>query len=208
MTDEETALETVEDPSESNVPRSAGPLVEVTFQRNPQQKLKFLESEPKALGITQIALGVFHVGCIIVMLTNGMGVLSREAFQIFGSHLVIIAGSLAIAAQNLRLTTLKACLGMQVVACAVSMFNLFFSMEAFSTYHIYSPCWHYEYNITTEICYSIVESSGHFIHTFALVNTAIIAISITLAIYCCKVVNCCFPAPRMPIITVQAPPVQ
>ncbi|XP_010897012.1 uncharacterized protein LOC105026913 isoform X3 [Esox lucius] len=184
FSDEETALETVEDPSESNVPRSAGPLVEVTFQRNPQQKLKFLESEPKALGITQIALGVFHVGCIIVMLTNGMGVLSREAFQIFGSHLVIIAGSLAIAAQNLRLTT------------------------AFSTYHIYSPCWHYEYNITTEICYSIVESSGHFIHTFALVNTAIIAISITLAIYCCKVVNCCFPAPRMPIITVQAPPVQ
>ncbi|XP_061139938.1 uncharacterized protein LOC133157414 [Syngnathus typhle] len=80
------------------------PLVSVTFQRDPNRKQKYLEAEPKALG-------------------------------------------------------LRAGLGMQILSTVASFFN-----------------------------------SSRF------------AISVTLAVYACKVVNCCGPAGKMPVITVQTPP--
>uniref|UniRef100_A0A8C8FXR6 Tc1-like transposase DDE domain-containing protein n=1 Tax=Oncorhynchus tshawytscha TaxID=74940 RepID=A0A8C8FXR6_ONCTS len=132
---------------EEAVPGVEGPLVAVTFQRNPHQKQKYLESHPKALGVTQIALSVFYISSVIVILTNGLSEVVLDPPQIIGSVFVIIAGCLAIAAQNLHLPTLKACLGMQVVACVASVFNLIVSvarMEAPSY-----VCWKYgEGNLT------------------------------------------------------------
>ena len=40
-------------------------------------------------------------------------------------------------------------------------------------------------------------STGHYLAELVLINTALIAISVTLAAYCCKVVNCCSPGQRM-----------
>ena len=38
----------------------------------------------------------------------------------------------------------------------------------------------------------------HYLHAGGtLVQTALVAISITLAVYCCKVINCCSPGSRM-----------
>uniref|UniRef100_A0A673XX42 Uncharacterized LOC115167030 n=1 Tax=Salmo trutta TaxID=8032 RepID=A0A673XX42_SALTR len=194
---------------EEAVPGAEGPLVAVTFQKTPHKKQKYLESEPKALGVTQIALSVFYISSVIVMFTNSMSMVVEDLTQIIGSVFVIIAGSLAIAAQNLHLPTLKACLGMQVVACVASVFNLIVSvarMEAPSY-----VCWKYsDVNITDyyKTCVLFNNSATHYFAELILIQTALIAISITLAAYCCKVVNCCSPGPRMPVITVQVPPAQ
>ncbi|XP_048092110.1 uncharacterized protein LOC125289374 isoform X6 [Alosa alosa] len=105
-------------PNSSSASSNAGPLVQVTFQKDPNRKKKYLESEPKALG-------------------------------------VIIAGSVAIAAQNLSLHT---------------------------------------------------QVEDHYSAEIKVVMATILGISITLATYCCKVIQCCSPAGFMPVITVNAPP--
>ncbi|XP_038849606.1 uncharacterized protein LOC120047996 isoform X4 [Salvelinus namaycush] len=194
---------------EEAVPGVEGPLVAVTFQRNPHQKQKYLESQPKALGVTQIALSVFYISSVIVILTNGLSMVVLDPPQIIGSVFVIIAGSLAIAAQNLHLPTLKACLGMQVVACVASVFNLIVSVARMEAHSYF--CWKYgEGNLTDydKTCILFNNSATHYFAELILIQTALIAISVTLAAYCCKVVNCCSPGPRMPVITVQVPPAQ
>uniref|UniRef100_A0A8C1G7K1 Uncharacterized protein n=1 Tax=Cyprinus carpio TaxID=7962 RepID=A0A8C1G7K1_CYPCA len=105
--------------------------MEVTFQKNPSQKYKYLEAEPKILGVTEIALTVF---C------------NNNVEFLIG----IISGSVAIAAQKLHLPTLKACLGMQVVTCVAYTFCL---LETFvEPYARITDCWHpYNHsNITHE----------------------------------------------------------
>uniref|UniRef100_A0A4W5K1C2 Uncharacterized protein n=1 Tax=Hucho hucho TaxID=62062 RepID=A0A4W5K1C2_9TELE len=194
---------------EEALPGVEGPLVAVTFQRNPHQKQKYLESQPKALGVTQIALSVFYISSVIVIFTNDLSMVVLDLPQIIGSVFLIIAGSLAIAAQNLHLPTLKACLGMQVVACVASVFNLIISvsrMEAPSY-----VCWKYSQGNLTDYyktCVLFNNSASHYFAELVLIQTALIAISVTLAAYCCKVANCCSPGPQMPVITVQVPPAQ
>ncbi|XP_038849589.1 uncharacterized protein LOC120047996 isoform X2 [Salvelinus namaycush] len=188
---------------EEAVPGAEGPLVAVTFQKTAHKKQKYLESEPKALGVTQIALSVFYISSVIVILTNSISMVVEDLTQIIGSVFVIIAGSLAIAAQNLHLPTLKACLGMQVVACVASVINLIVSVSDMAGHEYGYGCWKYvEINSTdhNDSCYSITASTEHYLAELVLINTALIAISVTLAAYCCKVVNCCSPGQRMVII--------
>ncbi|XP_076004379.1 membrane-spanning 4-domains subfamily A member 4A-like [Genypterus blacodes] len=184
------------------------PLVEVTFQKNPARKQKYLEAEPKALGITQIGLSVYQISSASVMLSQGLRKVGEDLF-IAASLMVIVAGSVALAAQNLHRPTLRACLVMQIIACAASVFNLIFSLINLENMHI--SCWHYhyDYNNTSpelELCH---QAEGAYLHLQAesvLIQAALFAISATLAAYCCKVVNCCSPAPQVPVITVQVPP--
>uniref|UniRef100_A0A8C8FCV1 Uncharacterized protein n=1 Tax=Oncorhynchus tshawytscha TaxID=74940 RepID=A0A8C8FCV1_ONCTS len=186
---------------EEAVPGAEGPLVTVTFQRTSHKKQKYLESEPKALGVAQIALSVFYISSVVVMFTNSMSMMMVEDLtHVIGSVFVIIAGSLAIAAQNLHLPTLKACLGMQVVACVASVINLIISVSDMAGHRHGYSCWKYvEINSTdhNDSCYSITDSTAHYFAELVLIQTALIAISVTLAAYCCKVVNCCSPGQRM-----------
>ncbi|XP_018549369.1 uncharacterized protein LOC108895203 [Lates calcarifer] len=186
------------------------PLVAVTFQRNVHRKQKYLEAEPKALGVTQIGLSVFQIVCVSVFLAKGLSHLSTDIAFFISSLLVVIAGSVAVAAQNLHLPTLRACLGMQIVACAASLFNMICSLVKMED--MFTFCWHYAYDNNTlrygEICQRLENTQSHFYAESVVIQAALLAISATLAAYCCKVVNCCSPAPKMPVITVQAPPVQ
>ncbi|XP_055359997.1 uncharacterized protein LOC114844789 isoform X3 [Betta splendens] len=147
MTDEAAVMEEDISPAES-------PLVTLTFRKDDKRKLKYLEAEPKALGITQIGLGLFNIICATVLLGTRIFYLERQIPILISSLLVMIAGSVAVAAQNLHLPT---------------------------------------------------DSLMHFSAESIIVHVALFAISVTLAVYCCKVVNCCTPAPRVPVITVQAP---
>ncbi|XP_067379154.1 membrane-spanning 4-domains subfamily A member 4D-like isoform X2 [Channa argus] len=150
MADEAAVVEEGSSPAQS-------PLVAVSFQRNINRKQKFLEAEPKALGITQIGLNLFNILSASMLLAVDISELSHEIPIFISSLLVIIAGSVAIAAQNLQLRT-----------------N--------ARVHLYAES--------------------------AVMQALLFAISASLAAYCCKVVNCCGPDPKMPVITVQAPPVQ
>ncbi|XP_029382476.1 uncharacterized protein LOC115059027 [Echeneis naucrates] len=185
------------------------PLVAVTFQKNVHRKLKYLEAEPKALGVTQIGLSAFQIICASVFLTEGVSQTHSDIPMIISSLLVVIAGSVAVAAQNLHLPTLKACLAMQIVACCASIVNIICSLIKMD--NILTFCWIYDHNFTeytAEICHKIENAQSHFHAECVVIHTALLAISVTLAAYCCKVVNCCTPAPKVPVITVQAPPVQ
>ncbi|XP_034471090.1 uncharacterized protein LOC117779199 isoform X1 [Hippoglossus hippoglossus] len=195
---------------EDGVRPAQSPLVEVSFQKNVQRVQKYLEAEPKALGVTQIGLSVFQIVCVAVFLAKGLSHIGIDIAFFISSLLVVIAGSVAVAAQNLHLPTLRACLGMQIVASGASLFNLICCLIKMDDSPVY--CWHNHYDNSTlrigEICHNLENIRSHFSVESVLIQAALLAISVTLATYCCKVVNCCSPAPKMTVITVQAPAVQ
>uniref|UniRef100_A0A1A7YLU3 Uncharacterized protein n=1 Tax=Iconisemion striatum TaxID=60296 RepID=A0A1A7YLU3_9TELE len=117
MADEEAVMEESISPAQS-------PLVSVTFQRNVRRKEKFLEAEPKALGITEIGLSLYTIICLGVLRGKGLSNPHSDIPIFIASLLIIIAGNVALAAQNLHLPTLRACLGMQILACCASIVNI------------------------------------------------------------------------------------
>ncbi|XP_068163806.1 membrane-spanning 4-domains subfamily A member 4A-like [Antennarius striatus] len=186
------------------------PLVAVTFQKNVHRKEKYLEAEPQALGITQIGLSLFQIISVVVFLAKDLTRVSTDIPFFISSLLVVIAGSVAVAAKNLHVPTLRACLGMQIVAVGAAVFNFVLAVIKMEDAPYY--CWHYYYDNFTlhygETCRKIENVHSHFHAESMVVQVVLVAISATLAIYSCKVVNCCAPAPKMPVITVQVPPVQ
>lgn len=187
-----------EDPGSSH-----SPLVSVSFQKNEERKFKFLEGEPKALGITQICLSVFHISCIAVLFGKNLLTTGLEIPSFIFSIFICIAGSLAIAAKKLHLPTIRACLGMELVACVSAITLLAFNIIKMLEHETY--CYRYT-GPGREACHST--ESGH-LHLFAelvLIEVALFAISVTLVVYASKVAHCCSPAPKVPVITIQAQP--
>ncbi|KAI4905070.1 hypothetical protein NFI96_016043, partial [Prochilodus magdalenae] len=202
-------------PQNHNVPSERGALVEVTFHKKPYQEQKYLEAEPKALGVTQIMLSLFVISIILVVM--------QENEWAWGAHIVIcslssltmclftfckglISGSVAIAAQNLQLPKLKACLGMQIVMCAVSVICFIISTGLMIDIRHFDVCWEYHNdNATVDICNRMAEAHAHLVGVEALAQAVQIAISATLAAFCCKVVNCCSPWTSVPMIVVNTP---
>ncbi|KAJ4937305.1 hypothetical protein JOQ06_001884 [Pogonophryne albipinna] len=159
--------------------------------------------------ITQIGLSLFQIISSVLFMSKGLSVTPTGIPVIILSLLVLIAGSLTVAAQNLHLPTLRACLGMQIVAVPASITNMIFALVKMND--IPYSCWQYYYDqISTsrEYCHNIEGTISHFSSVCVVINVALVTISITVAAYCCKVTNCCSPAPKMPVITVQAPPAQ
>ncbi|KAK2914180.1 hypothetical protein QQF64_029939 [Cirrhinus molitorella] len=191
---------------ESGEDQIPGEVLHISFQKNPNQKLKYLEAEPKILGVTQIALAVFFTFMVVLLYVNGMA-MGTEVSVVTGSAasmIIIIAGSLAIAAQNLHLPTLKVCLGMQVVACTASVISTFLLL---STFPAIFYCWVQEVESSQKrTCRSLGIGIGNYLGLQKLVMAVQIALSATLAAYCCKVIQCCSPASSVPIITVNGPP--
>ncbi|XP_041842489.1 uncharacterized protein LOC121640710 isoform X1 [Melanotaenia boesemani] len=232
---------------EEAISPAQSPLVAVTFQRNVHRKEKYLEAEPKALGITQIGLSVYKIICVGMFQAQGLSELSTDIPFYIASLLIVIAGNMAVAAKNLHLPTIKlgqgpeypvqavhlvwgssfgvpvapfsprgptqelrACLGMQIVACGASIFNIICSLIKMEQMSFY--CWRYYYDnesTTTpynDICQQITNVHSHFYAGGVLIQVTLLAISATLAAYSCKVVNCCGPAPKIPVISIQTPP--
>ncbi|XP_030636418.1 uncharacterized protein LOC115817284 [Chanos chanos] len=181
-------------------PSSGTPLVEVTFQKT-EHKHKYLEAEPKILGITQIMLSVFQ----ILSTSSSYSWLLNVASPLL-SIPVIIAGSVTLAAQNLHLPTIKACLAMQVLACVASVFNFLLSTMELSEGFASHICWMHENGTEVKVCRWVTSVADHLVAGEMLVLAAQIAISATVAAYCCKVVQCCSPRAHMPVITVTVPP--
>uniref|UniRef100_A0A3B5L4B2 Uncharacterized protein n=1 Tax=Xiphophorus couchianus TaxID=32473 RepID=A0A3B5L4B2_9TELE len=144
--------------AEQGASPAQSPLVTVTFQRNAKRTEKYLEAEPKVLG----------VGCVRV----------------------IIAGGVAVAAKNLHLPTLD-------VLLLVSFHVNNFINHAYQNPHIQEF-----YPLILSTFQSI---HSHFFAGGILIQACLLAISATLAAYCCKVINCCGAANKMPVITIQSP---
>ncbi|KAG7330097.1 hypothetical protein KOW79_006319 [Hemibagrus wyckioides] len=190
-----------------NTGSETGALVEVMFEKNPYQTQKYLEAEPKALGVTQIMLALFYLSAVYLNWESNYG----QTAVIISASLSpasIIAGSVAIAAQNLNLTTLKACLGMQVVACVFSVLCFFISSSLMVEHSFHHYCWHYVDNSTLEkkMCERLWSIAEHITGIELLVQATQIALSATLAAFCCKVIQCCSPKRNVPVVVVNTPP--
>lgn len=49
----------------------------------------------------------------------------------------------------------------------------------------------------SSFCFHLQSAQSHFYAESVVIQVTLVAISATLAAYCCKVVNCCAPAPKM-----------
>ncbi|KAI1898789.1 hypothetical protein AGOR_G00075980 [Albula goreensis] len=185
-----------------------GPLVAVTFQKNPQHIRKYLEAEPKALGLTQITLSVYQVSMGLASIATGFGSVPSSTVQVVASLFVIMAGIAAIAAQNLQMAALRTCLGMEVVASVASAINFFASTIQISD-HPRLMCYS-SFNATepSSMCRKLGDGIEHYHAEEIVLHVALFAISVTLAVYCCKVIHCCTPMSSTPVITINAPPSQ
>ncbi|XP_014902781.1 uncharacterized protein LOC106956449 isoform X1 [Poecilia latipinna] len=204
VSDETVAVEQGASPAQS-------PLVAVTFQRNAKRKEKYLEAEPKVLGITQICFSVYMIISLSLFRAKGLSSSESDIPLLFFSLLIIVAGSVAVAAKNLHLPTLTACLVMQILACVASFLNMIFTIILLGVPS--TNCWfnsferntvNSTYNYNT-ICQQVESIHSHFFAGGILIQACLLAISATLAAYCCKVVNCCGAANKMPVITIQSP---
>lgn len=187
---------------ESGEDRNPGEILDIRFQKNPNQKHKYLEAEPKILGVTQIAFAVFLTSVTLVFVEDHMIIHSWTVSGIITSMTILIAGSLAIAAQNLHLPTLKACLGMQVVACLACVICIFIHFSVYDT--LLYQCWGEEES--SPICTHLKIGIENYLALQKLVLAVHIALSATLAAYCCKVIQCCSPESSVPVITINRPP--
>ncbi|XP_066537988.1 membrane-spanning 4-domains subfamily A member 4A-like [Hoplias malabaricus] len=182
-------------------------LVEVTFQKNPYREHKYLEAEPKALGLTQIILSCFLLSVNLATMQRYWDMelpLILCSFSLVG----LIAGSVAIAAQNLHLPKLKACLGMQIVMCAASVISFILTMGSIVESRVFDICWSINFensSLHTDFCDRIGNVYEHVHGVQMLLHAAQIAISATLAAFCCKVVQCCSPRTSVPMIVVNTP---
>ncbi|XP_059358276.1 uncharacterized protein LOC132096722 [Carassius carassius] len=204
MTSEpEEATAEVSEPAAAQSASEPGNLLEVTFQRNPRQKYKYLEAEPKILGVTEIALAVFLVGRIPLFI--GITGFNLQCLTLSFSFVGIIAGGVAIAAQKLHLRTLKACLGMQVVTCVAYIVSL---METFlRDLHFISCQDPYFFGIThgNDTCVQLEKGFRLLYSIDELTEVTQIVLSATLAAYCCKVIPCCSPRSHVPVIVMTPP---
>ncbi|XP_027025313.1 membrane-spanning 4-domains subfamily A member 4A-like isoform X2 [Tachysurus fulvidraco] len=206
---EESEIESIV-PSALNTGTEPGTLVEVKFQKNTYQIQKYLEAEPKALGVTQIMLGLFIMSITLSITEYFDG----KIINAVSSSANIIAGSVAIAAKNLHLPRLKACLGLQVVVCVASLFSILFNLGEMGSYPVINFCWQEELNSTDtdtdkntdtqtmNVCDRYWFIVGHIKGIEILVHVTQIALSVTLAAFCCKVIQCCSPRKNVPVIMV------
>lgn len=183
---------------------ASGPLVQVTFQKDPNRKTKYLESEPKALGCAQILLAVFLIN---------VGILDDPSWisitEIINGIFPILAGSVAIAAQNLSLPRLKACLGLQVVTTITCSLTFLITTIEHVDLLRHRECRFRTFQNDSkfnEACSMSWYAEKHYNAEGKLVLVTVLAISVTLAVYCCKVIQCCSPASLTPVIIVNAPP--
>ncbi|XP_060790368.1 uncharacterized protein LOC132894494 [Neoarius graeffei] len=191
-----------------NTGGETGALMEVKFQKKPDQTQKYLEAEPKALGVTQIMLSLYIMGTIFCHLNTDVDLTLTLILNPICSSANIIAGSVAIAAQNLDLTTLKACLGMQLVACVMSVISFLNSLGNAEGYDVFHICWESYLNGTsqTDMCERLLAIYQPLNGTECLMQVTQIALSATLAAFCCKVIQCCSPRTSVPVVVVNAPP--
>ncbi|XP_020778917.2 membrane-spanning 4-domains subfamily A member 4A-like isoform X3 [Boleophthalmus pectinirostris] len=162
---------------------SHSPLVSVSFQGNERRKLKFLEGEPKALGITQICLILFHESCIASFVYTGLSRWSMNITYIIASVFVLIGGCLAIAAKNLHLPTIRACLVMEFLSSVACFFNILFILNDMQ---FYFPCHYSSTNQDKLHCKNLSNAHMHLFAELLLVHVALFAISVTLMVYACK----------------------
>ncbi|XP_051508403.1 uncharacterized protein LOC127414413 isoform X3 [Myxocyprinus asiaticus] len=110
--------------------------------------------------------------------------------------------------------TLKACLGIQIVMCVI--YGIFLITTTFEDYRMpgYDACWLHDSNVnyeetneTSNTCLLLMNGFYNLYSLDQLMEAAQIALSVTLAAYCCKVIQSCSPSSQVPVIVMKSPTV-
>ncbi|XP_041093407.1 uncharacterized protein LOC121305730 isoform X3 [Polyodon spathula] len=173
--------------------REEGPAVTIHFEKAQNRIQKFREGHPGPLGVTQIMLGLFNFGFIIILTVQFQKPSEDIWFHITAAFLI------------------KACLGMEVLGSAYICFILFFfgsftvvnypDYQAYCEYHFENETHSQELRLCQK--YEIVKN--YVVMEMDFVFLTQVAVSITIASYCCKAVQCCGAPRSVPVISVQQP---
>ncbi|XP_041093193.1 uncharacterized protein LOC121305582 isoform X2 [Polyodon spathula] len=170
--------------------REEGPAVTIRFEKVQNRIQKFREGHPGSLGVTQIMLCVFFFACGTIQYGSP-----------FAEHWAEVAAVFLI----------KACFCMEVLGSACTGFMLFIyswpTVGYYSSYHPYCEYrfWNETHSQELKLCqkYELISDFVYMESLFAL--AAQVAVSITIASYCCKAVQCCGAPRSVPVISVQQP---
>ncbi|XP_067915912.1 membrane-spanning 4-domains subfamily A member 15-like [Heterodontus francisci] len=161
---------------------------------------KFLEGEPKALGVTQVMIGLVEISFgVPLVLTPHLGATSFAASLVMGI-VFIVSGALSIAAgKNPHIKLLRACLAMNIIssflaACGVVIYIVNIAMTpeciSMSTHceqvgYLYSTIY---YTLVVLLIFTILEFT----------------VSIVISAFVCKSTRCCHAYSSMPVILLES----
>uniref|UniRef100_A0A8C4RLI7 Membrane-spanning 4-domains subfamily A member 15-like n=1 Tax=Erpetoichthys calabaricus TaxID=27687 RepID=A0A8C4RLI7_ERPCA len=109
----------------------------------PQKLQRFLEGEPKALGVVQIMIGVINIGFGIVLAFPGsLAVISGISF--WASIMYIISGTLSICATNkMQPCQIKGALATNIVSTIFSCIGIMMYSVDLGVQLCYDDCYYY-----------------------------------------------------------------
>ncbi|XP_030046138.1 membrane-spanning 4-domains subfamily A member 15-like [Microcaecilia unicolor] len=124
----------------------AGPnILQNTLCQVPETLRKFFKGEPKALGVTQILIGLmqFILGVILVSATPTLSsIFAIIGLPFWGGVLFIISGSLSVAAKNkANMCLVKGSMVMNILSSIAAFIGIIFlSVDLSFTYYSYYSC--------------------------------------------------------------------
>uniref|UniRef100_A0A8C4RGJ7 Membrane-spanning 4-domains subfamily A member 15-like n=1 Tax=Erpetoichthys calabaricus TaxID=27687 RepID=A0A8C4RGJ7_ERPCA len=156
----------------------------------PQKLQRFLEGEPKALGVVQIMIGVINIGFGIVLAFSGsLAVISGIPF--WASIMYIISGSLSIcAADKMQLCKIKGALATNIISTIFSGIGIIMYSMDLGIQICFNKCY-YNYS------YEVAQGIKGVLLIFTILE---FCVSLCTSVYCCKA-TC--GNPDQPLIIIQ-----
>ncbi|XP_043939949.1 membrane-spanning 4-domains subfamily A member 4D-like isoform X1 [Protopterus annectens] len=173
---------------------------------------EFVKGEPKALGATQIMIGVINILFGIALAFTGLSATVIAGIPFWGGLVFIITGSLTVSVdKHNNICLVKGSLGMNIVSSlTASSVAILYCIDAVISYSEYYSCDNYsspenDYCMQLQIATDLTVKCIKGILVFFAVLELCIAIS--LAAFGCKATCCTYSSPSQPIILMQNPQV-
>ncbi|XP_028654214.1 uncharacterized protein LOC114648995 [Erpetoichthys calabaricus] len=181
------------------------PTMNITLKKASNNLEQFLQVKPKLLGIVQIMTGIFLAGYGFLL---SIGIIVK-IFVIHGilGILLTICGILAIIAQKkLSPALIKACMAMDIMAATAGAFFVLIYEERFMSYDL----WNCTMENGTDLVENVQCQEAKIMKIIIFDESAFLflvstAISIAVAVYCCKAVQLCQKGQEMEVALVTSP---
>nr|XP_033776658.1 membrane-spanning 4-domains subfamily A member 4A-like [Geotrypetes seraphini] len=178
----------------------------------PDALRKFFKGEPKALGVTQILIGLmqFILGIVLASATSALSSISTIIGLLFwGSIFFTISGSLSVASKNKRnMRLVKSSMVMNILSSIVAFIGIIaLSIDLSLSYYDYYSCYYNNEPQSGYTCQRIKNALTTAIHGIEGVLLVLMllefCISISTSAFGCKAVCCNSNSNMQSVIIVQ-----